>query len=591
MNWSVFGVILVARLIAARYSIIADCDEVFNYWEPTHFVTHGFGLQTWEYSPVYAIRSWAYVFCHAIPIYVAKFLIQLFGKDISGSEFGPIYFGVLRCFLAVISSAVEAKLCSKLAKRVSSGIAKWYFIFTLFSTGMFQASVSYLPSSFAMCCVTYGLAEAAGMPSERCPNLVSSFVKSITAIAIGGILGWPFCAAVALPIGLRFVYVSFRSNCSREPNQPSCVFAPLWCITKGALAIIVRILPVTFIVVLVDSFMYNKEFTVVPFNIVAYNVLHADAESGPEIFGVEPWTYYFMNLALNFNIAFPLALVSYTALLSSLPHASRGHQAMLLTPFYLWFAIFTSTPHKEERFMYVVYPALCMNAAFALNLILPLIQVIVSKLGLRSLAKPLRSLTKMGAVVAFITISLSRSIALSQYYGAPVDLYSELNYVSTLANSSSSSNVCVGREWYRFPSSYFLTQSQRLKFVASGFAGLLPGEFTEITSAEQHIWESTAKVPPGMNNHNRADYNKIVSLEQCDFVVDTDMPVDREVGEVSLSELVKSDNGNWEVLNCRPFLNKDESSGLGQKFWLPHFMHSATKTRLVWSNYCVARKN
>lgn len=39
---------------------------VFNYWEPTHYLSHGYGLQTWEYSPVYAIRSWAYVGLHTL---------------------------------------------------------------------------------------------------------------------------------------------------------------------------------------------------------------------------------------------------------------------------------------------------------------------------------------------------------------------------------------------------------------------------------------------------------------------------------------------------------------------------------------------
>lgn len=39
---------------------------MFNYWEPAHYLAHGYGLQTWEYSPVYAIRSWAYVGVHAV---------------------------------------------------------------------------------------------------------------------------------------------------------------------------------------------------------------------------------------------------------------------------------------------------------------------------------------------------------------------------------------------------------------------------------------------------------------------------------------------------------------------------------------------
>ena len=41
----------------------------FNYWEPLHLLAHApwplgtaqSPFQTWEYSPQYAIRSWAYV--------------------------------------------------------------------------------------------------------------------------------------------------------------------------------------------------------------------------------------------------------------------------------------------------------------------------------------------------------------------------------------------------------------------------------------------------------------------------------------------------------------------------------------------------
>lgn len=32
--------------LQSRY--ITDCDETFNYWEPMHYMIHGFGLQTWE---------------------------------------------------------------------------------------------------------------------------------------------------------------------------------------------------------------------------------------------------------------------------------------------------------------------------------------------------------------------------------------------------------------------------------------------------------------------------------------------------------------------------------------------------------------
>lgn len=44
-----FALLLAARLLSAWLNIIHDCDEVFNYWEPLHYLLYGYGLQTWEY--------------------------------------------------------------------------------------------------------------------------------------------------------------------------------------------------------------------------------------------------------------------------------------------------------------------------------------------------------------------------------------------------------------------------------------------------------------------------------------------------------------------------------------------------------------
>lgn len=39
-------------------------------------------------------------------------------------------------------------------------------------------------------------------------------------------------------------------------------------------------------------------------------------------------------------------------------------------------------------------------------------------------------------------------------------------------------NVCIGSEWHRFPSAFFLpSDSYRLAFVDFGFDGMLPTEF------------------------------------------------------------------------------------------------------------------
>lgn len=73
---SAFYWFLAAGLVSAWFAPIQDCDETFNYWEPTHYLSHGYGLQTWEYSPDFAIRSWLYIGLHAIVGNVRRLLPQ-----------------------------------------------------------------------------------------------------------------------------------------------------------------------------------------------------------------------------------------------------------------------------------------------------------------------------------------------------------------------------------------------------------------------------------------------------------------------------------------------------------------------------------
>lgn len=52
------------RALRLRIERCLPYAQVFNFWEPLHFADRGYGFQTWELSPAYAIRSWAYVLLH-----------------------------------------------------------------------------------------------------------------------------------------------------------------------------------------------------------------------------------------------------------------------------------------------------------------------------------------------------------------------------------------------------------------------------------------------------------------------------------------------------------------------------------------------
>lgn len=84
--------LFLVRIAGAMYSNINDCDEggssllqcvsfcidrvflVYNFWEPLHFLGQGYGFQTWESSPKYALRSWAYILLHYLPPRVGELL-------------------------------------------------------------------------------------------------------------------------------------------------------------------------------------------------------------------------------------------------------------------------------------------------------------------------------------------------------------------------------------------------------------------------------------------------------------------------------------------------------------------------------------
>ena len=258
-----------------------------------------------------------------------------------------------------------------------------------------------------------------------------------------------------------------------------------------------------------DTFFYHK-LLFVPWRIVSYNVFSGSSR-GPDIFGTELWHFYIRNLLLNFNAWALLALCAAPlVVLQIVPgwgNASKDHLLRtlgLIAPFYLWLAIFSAQAHKEERFMYPAYPFLCLNAAIALHHLLfylgrPL-----------SIARKIPAYIRLVIVLAFVSLMVVggalRTSATVSAYSAPLDIYTLLQ---SPPYADMSGNVCLGKEWYRFPSSFFLPTRMRAKFVKSAFDGLLPGQFSEATTGFGLY--PTWLIPPGMNDQNIEDPGKLVN--------------------------------------------------------------------------------
>ena len=78
-------------------------------------------------------------------------------------------------------------------------------------------------------------------------------------------------------------------------------------------------------------------------------------------------------------------------------------------------------------------------------------------------------------------------------------------------------NVCVGKEWYRFGSSFFLpSASVHLQFVKSGFDGLLPqvGERGWTDRQPFAPGNGTWTIPEHMNTMNEEETSRYVGAKR-----------------------------------------------------------------------------
>lgn len=262
------------------------------------------------------------------------------------------------------------------------------------------------------------------------------------------------------------------------------------------------------------DYAFFRKVALVPWNIVAYNIFGGQGR-GPEIFGTEPWTFYIRNLLLNFNIWFALALLSGPLLIIQALFRSKTTSVQtvlrsitLTAPFYMWFGIFTLQPHKEERFMYPVYPFIALNAALAFHIILTYLGSSNPKEVIGRLPAKLKLAAVLSVVLVAFNAGMLRILGMVTAYNAPLKVFQPLQEVD-IAHAGSS--VCFGKEWYRFPSSYFLPHDMRAKFIRSEFDGLLPGEFPDAPSPFGRL-AGASQIPSGMNDFNEEDPDKYVCI-------------------------------------------------------------------------------
>eukprot|EP00897_Mesotaenium_endlicherianum_P001191 jgi/Mesen1/11072/ME000099S10512 len=523
--WSyAFFVLLLVRMISVKYNIIHDCDETFNYWEPLHYLLYGTGLQTWEYSAEFGLRSYLYLLLHKLVAGPAAFIF--------GDGSGKVYvFYAVRAALGALSAACDAALVTAVARHKGQRVGVYTLALLALSSGCFFASTTFLPSTFSMCAIT--LAVAACL--HRRP------VAAVAVAAAGVLLGWPFAVLATAPIVLHSLFATGR----------------FWAVlAAGTCASVATLIPS----ITADAHFYGR-WTCSVLNLVAYNIAGGGDSA---LYGVEGPLFYLRNGANNFNLALPFALALPAVALAL---RRRGDLQLLLaaSPLYLWLAFMSLQPHKEERFLYVVYPLICLAAAASIDALPELLpRGLLQKVkGLERVSRWTRPLV-LGLT---LVLSLSRIAAILTAYSAPLRAYSHIPAPASekpLANETTT--VCVGSEWHRFPSSFFLpSPHHRVAFLDDGFGGLLPFPFDAAAGG-------TRAAPSHFNNQNKASPLQFVNDEgECDYLVELDL----ERPDVTLRSARAPDS--WKVVYKERFLDNERSPALYRALYIPGLSTKANK--------------
>jgi alpha-1,2-mannosyltransferase len=517
---TVVALVVVAsiRILGAFLTCAQDCDETYNYVEPLHRLLYGFGMQTWEYAPEFALRSYTFL--------LPSLCVASLSSALGGGKLAA--WMSVRIFWSLLCAAAEVHLYSAARSRFSARVGCLYLLMSATSAGVFVAAPALLPSS--VCMIAAASAHAFWLQRRW---YMAVFLSCLCVACTG----WPFVSLLFIPLGLSSLWMVSQTKLGGLLSALRlCIWAALCLLSMGAFAAVV------------DSWYYGR-WTSPNVNIVRYNVFPEETGGGDELYGTEPWTYYAKNLVLNTGLscvlaaALPGALVvafmldrsraissdsdPKSVLKATLSHARS--QLLSALPAVMWLAVMFAKPHKEERFLYPAYPFIFLAAAHTIHCL--------ERCGKGSL------FVRMGAsatLLASVLLGLFRCSALVQLYSQPCHLY---RYMSSTLDVGHQAAICVGGQWHRFPGSFHLPhEGVQLEFVKSSFGGQLPQPFPPGPLGTR------AEPLQPFNDKNAEEESRYADISSCDYLVlDNDElgVVQRSCQSVHSLKLLDSAASHW----------------------------------------------
>ncbi|KAH8921733.1 glycosyltransferase family 22 protein [Atractiella rhizophila] len=598
-----FRILILIRVTAAMYRGIADCDEVFQYFDPLALLRpwtspsqHPSPFQPWEYAPPYSLRSYFYLLFHLPPLLLTRRLSH------------RAQFFSVRIYLAFLSSFAEAAFYRRVVDSVGARVGRYLLIFLATATGMWEMSTSFLPSSWAAMWIEVALTVATPLPGDK-PGKAQRVWIPVFAFGIASLVGWPFAALLGIPWAVELILY---------PNKPHGE-TPMGNLIQLSSAVFTSAVAILIPQIAIDSFFYQK-LVIAPWNQIAYNVVN----NRSHLYGTSPYYYYHLNLLLNFNLVAMLFFITplllrllykfHPKLFGQTPEA-RGETfrklVFLMLPSYVWFSVLALQSHKEERFGFPAYPLLCLCSAIGLYLFrVGMERVYIKVTGKEWMATQTPLFSRITFSVLFLSaaVSLSRILALFTYYHAPMDLLlhfttktlpqlsldlfpsahasyydptrsiedQDLDIVLDPLNQLNMT-LCYGKEWYRFPGTLLIPEVVQTEWIKSEFAGIIPRRWIiKEDDGEHNAWSKggdvTGRDAGGFNDLNLEELDRYVDPKTCTWLIDLDFPHRFEIFQEEVPRLdlrYATDSDNWERVFCRPFLDTKHSGRLSRTFWLP----------------------
>ncbi|VDM83463.1 unnamed protein product [Strongylus vulgaris] len=148
-------------------------------------------------------------------------------------------------------------------------------------------------------------------------------------------------------------------------------------------------------------------------------------------------------------------------------------------------------------------------------------------------------------------------------------------------------SLCVGKEWYRYPSSFFLPQTAidgrsrkrgvHLHFLKSEFSGLLPKYYPQ-----GRLPFITRRIPTEMNDLNQEEMSRYVPLDSCDYIVDLETPDQTTSLEPNYGLMTDT----FARLQSHPFLVSSKSHWFYRAFFVPYLSAKHTS----FANYTLYQR-